>query len=77
MATFTIEKPGFSHNLASKLNQHYQILSKWHFADFEIPRLYSHIKDNIVFASLKRILALYGDYTGENIVCAITDTLDN
>ena len=39
--------------MASKLNQLYQILSKWHFADFEIPYLYTHIKDNIVFGSLK------------------------
>lgn len=48
----TVEKPGFKH-LISKLNPRYQIPSRRHFADFEIPRLYSHVKDNIVAASLK------------------------
>ena len=45
VAIFTIEKARFMH-VGSKLNSHYQILSKWYFADFEIPCLYSHIKDN-------------------------------
>ena len=48
----TVEKPGFKH-LVSKLNPRYQIPSRRHFADFEIPWLYSHVKDNIVAASLK------------------------
>ena len=48
----TVEKPGFKH-MVSKLNPRYQLPSRRHFSDFEIPRLYSHVKDNIVAASLK------------------------
>lgn len=48
----TMEKPGFKH-MVSKLNPHYQLPSRRHFSDFEIPRLYSHVKDNIIASSLK------------------------
>ena len=48
----TVKKPGFNY-MVSKLNPHYQILLRWHFADFEIYWLYSHIKDNIIATSLK------------------------
>ena len=55
MPISTVEKPGSKH-LVSKLNPCYQIPLKWHFADFEIPRLYSHIKEDnihVVAVSLK------------------------
>ena len=38
----------FKQNMVCKHNSCYQIPSKWHFADFETPRLYSDIKGNIV-----------------------------
>ena len=54
VAIFTLEKSGFKH-MVSKLNPHYQIPSRWHFEDFEIPWLYSHAKDNIAVESLKDV----------------------
>ena len=56
MAIFTVEKAGFMH-VVSKLNPHYQIPLRWHFADFEVPWLYSHIKDSIVVESLKLLIS--------------------
>ena len=47
-----VERPGFKCML-SKLNPRYQLPSRRHFTDYEIPQLYSHVKDNIVAASLK------------------------
>ena len=43
----TIEKPGFQ-LMVSKLNPRYQLPSRRHFSDYEIPHLYSHVKDNVV-----------------------------
>ncbi len=43
----TVNKPGFKH-LVSKLNPRYEIPSRKHFTDFEIPALYSLIKDSKV-----------------------------
>ena len=42
----SVEKPGFKH-MVSKLNPRYQVPSRRHFSDFKIPRLYSHVKENI------------------------------
>ena len=36
----TVRKPGFKH-LVSKLNPRYEILSRKHFSEYEIPALYS------------------------------------
>ena len=47
----SVEKPGFKH-MVSKLNSRYQIPSRRHFSDFKIPRLYFHINEYIVGASL-------------------------
>ena len=52
MPISTVEKSGFKH-LLLKLYPRYQIPSRRHFTDHEIPRLYSHVKDNIVTVSLK------------------------
>ena len=52
MPISTVEKLGFKH-LLLKLHPRYQIPSRRHFTDHEIPRLYSHVKDNIVAVSLK------------------------
>jgi len=49
-----VERPGFKHMLL-KLNPRYQIPSRRHFTDYEIPQLYSHVKDNIVAESLKEV----------------------
>ena len=49
-----VERPGFKYMLL-KLNPRYQIPSRRHFTDYEIPQLYSHVKDNIVAESLKEV----------------------
>ena len=49
---YTVEKPRFKY-MISKLDLLYQIPSRRHFSDFEIPRLYSHVKEDIVAVSLK------------------------
>ena len=40
----TVGKPGFKH-LVSKLNPRYEIPSSKHFSEYEIPALYSLIKE--------------------------------
>ena len=49
-----VERPGVKYMLL-KLNPRYQIPSRQHFTDYEIPQLYSHMKDNIVAESLKEV----------------------
>ena len=49
----TIEKPGFQ-LMVSKLNPRYQLPSRRHFSDYEIPHLYSHVKDNVVIPALRQ-----------------------
>ena len=49
----TIEKPGFQ-LMVSKLNPRYQLPSRRHFSDYEIPHLYSHVKDNMVIPALRQ-----------------------
>ena len=49
-----VERPGFKYMLL-KLNPRYQTPSRRHFTDYEIPQLYSHVKDNIVAESLKEV----------------------
>ena len=49
-----VERPGFK-NMLLKFNPRYQIPSRKHFTDYEIPQLYSHVKDNIVVESLKEV----------------------
>ena len=48
----TVDKPG-SQFMVSKLNPRYQIPSRRHFSDYEIPHLYSHVRDNVVLPKLK------------------------
>jgi len=38
----------------SKLNPTYELPSRRHFSDYEIPRLYSHVKDHVVLPALKQ-----------------------
>lgn len=47
MPVFTVTKPGFKH-LLSKLNPRYEVPSRKHFTEHEIPSLYSDIRDNKV-----------------------------
>ena len=48
----TVDKPGFQY-MVSKLNPRYQLPSRRHFSDYEIPHMYSHIRDNVVVPKLK------------------------
>ena len=41
----TIDKPGFRF-MVSKLNPRYQLPSRKHFSDNDIPRMYAEIRDN-------------------------------
>ena len=43
----TVDKPGFK-QLVFKLNPHYQLPSRRHFAEYEVPKLYNHVRDNVV-----------------------------
>ena len=54
MPISVVERPGFKHMLL-KLNPRYQVPARRHFTDYEIPQLYSHVKDNIVAKSLKEV----------------------
>ena len=47
-----IEKPGFQH-MVSKLNPRYQLPSRKHFSDYEVPKLYYHVRDVILIPKLK------------------------
>ena len=49
-----VERPGFKYMLL-KLKTRYQIPSRRHFTDYEIPQLHLHVKDNIVAESLKEV----------------------
>ena len=49
----TVDKPGFQF-MVSKLNPQYGLPSKWHFMDYEIPQLYSDVKDSVVVPALKQ-----------------------
>ena len=53
MALSTINKPGF-HLMVLKLNPRYQLPSRKHFSDNEIPRLYAEIRDNFVIPLVKQ-----------------------
>ena len=44
---YTVEKPGFK-KLFSKLNPRYQLPSRKHSTDYEIPKHYNHVRDDIV-----------------------------
>ena len=48
----TVEKPGFRH-MVLKLNPHYQLPSRKHFSDQEIPQLYAHVRDSVVAPVLR------------------------
>ena len=48
----TVDKPGFRH-LVSALNPRYQLPTRRHFSDQEIPQLYTHVKDNVVMPALR------------------------
>ena len=50
----TVDKPGFQH-MVSRLNPRYQIPSRNHFANYEIPRLYNQVRDNVVKPSLAEV----------------------
>ena len=54
-----VEKPGFQH-MVSKLNPHYQLPSRKHFSDYEVPNLYNHVRDVIVIPKLKEALYFAG-----------------
>ena len=53
MPLSTVEKPGFK-SMVSKLNPRYQLPSRKHFSDYEIPRLYSEVRDNVVLPMLRQ-----------------------
>ena len=48
----TVDKPGFR-NMVTKLNLRYQLPSRRHFSDHEIPQLYAHVRDNVVMPVLR------------------------
>ena len=48
----TVDKPGFRH-LVSTLNPRYQLPSRKHFSDQEIPQLYTHVRDTVVMPALR------------------------
>ena len=49
----TVDRPGFRF-MVSKLNPRYQLPSRRHFSDSEIPSVYSHVRDNVVAPMLKQ-----------------------
>ena len=48
----TVDKPGFQY-MVSKLNPRYQLPSRRHYFDYEIPHLYSHVRYYVVAPKLK------------------------
>ena len=48
----TVDKPGFRH--ISKMNPRYQLHSRKHFSDQEIPQLYSHVRDSVVMQGRRK-----------------------
>ena len=48
----TVDKPGFQF-MVSKLNPRYQLPSRRYFTEYEIPHLYSHIRNDVVVPKLK------------------------
>ena len=40
--------------MVSKLNPWYKLPARWHFTDYEIPQLYSYIKDSVIVPALKQ-----------------------
>ena len=53
MSLSTVDKPGFRF-MVSKLNPRYHLPSRKHFSDYEIPRMYSDVRDNRVVAMLRQ-----------------------
>ena len=53
MPLSTVDKPGFRF-MISKLNPRYQLPSRKHFSDYEIPRMYSDVRDNVVVPRLSQ-----------------------
>ena len=49
----TVDKPGFRLTV-SKLNPRYELPSRQHFSDYEIPQLYSQVRDNLVVPTLQQ-----------------------
>ena len=47
----SVERPGFRH-LISKLNPRYQLPSRKHFTDYEIQKLYNHVRESVVCPKL-------------------------
>ena len=49
-----VDKPGFQHTcMVSKLNPRYQLPSRKHFSEYELPKLYNHVRDVVVMPKLK------------------------
>ena len=48
---YTVERPGFKH-LVTKLNPRYELPSRKHFSEYELPKLYNHVRDSIVRSKL-------------------------
>ena len=48
----TVDKPGFR-NLVEQMNPRYQLPTRRHFSDLEIPELYVHVRDYVVMPSLR------------------------
>ena len=55
----TADKPGFR-LMVSKLNPRYELPSRKHFSDYEIPQLYSHVRDNVVVPTLQQAKVFAG-----------------
>ena len=51
----TVDKPGFQF-MVSKLNPRYQLPARRHFSEYEIPHLYSHIRNDVVVPKLKELI---------------------
>ena len=53
MPLSAVDKPGFRF-MISKLNPRYHLPSRKHFSDYEIPRMYSDVRDNRVVPMLRQ-----------------------